>query len=169
MVLDVLAACCLAVHGTPLGPHASGDPVRVFEHLSGCEAASVDRAYEWEDEGDHYRLEGRTFRRALVEEVRRLVLASTSGPPDLLAQVGFTPGAVAAHRKEILESAWPRDVRAWPDRPRELPPEIWDRVPFEGIAKDALDHLLTRGWWRTTQREFRVTLPGSPVITVHST
>jgi hypothetical protein len=142
-------------------------PVQVQDTTGGCDVETVERTYEWRPDGDHYTWEGNTLTQALLDEFRRVVLATESDKtPDLLAVVGFSQREIDAHRDRILETLnyGSRPDSCWrgtgmfdfDSARRRIESELHDR-----IESDSTD-------WCTDICRLRVTLPGTPEIVVES-
>lgn len=151
-------------------PHhiASNSFIRIRDEGSGC-FHSESKTYEWTLEGDGYHWNSRFVSCDKVDGLRKQILACTTQPADLLAQIGVTPKTVAAHREEFLDVAWPEaHVEASGKRP-ELPPEVEALLKYESIAPHALAELTGENWSSTEHREFSVELSGEPAIKIRST
>lgn len=161
VALTVVAAISVACG------RGTSEPIRVIDQSRGC-FHHVEKSYAWEPDGrDFVRGEAR-IRGADVEALRALLLASQRESPDhLLARLGFSPEALAAHRAEILDVIAPATWRDAAGRPLPLPPDIEPLLSYERLVGPVRAHLLGGKNLSTTQQAFTVLLPGETPIRVH--
>jgi hypothetical protein len=139
----------------------------VHDECTGCFHSNV-RDYEWIEAAGDYSFKGQHISRAEIEELRKQAMLSSGLPDDLLAQIGFTPAALAAHHQDVLEAAWPESFRPENGERLVLPAELDRLLSFEALAPHVLAELQGRNWSSTTHYELQITLPGDPPIVVQS-
>jgi hypothetical protein len=153
-----------AVHSTADVATSREDCIRVFDLVAGCEAPSPGTTDVWKREGDAYVLGSRRVSVDAVARLRELALATTSDAPDLLAQVGFTPVTLTAHRADIYAVLYQENWEAF-GIPRKMPASVERLLTYEHLAPKVRRELLRGGDHSTTDiRVLQITLPGEPSI-----
>jgi len=146
----------------------SAQEIRVHDASSGCFHSSK-RDDVWTAQGGAFVCGARKLTQASVDEIRRVVLASSEGaldPDVLLASVGVRAQSLVEHRDELVAASLPP---AWKSRARAVvqdhiePLLTWERL------RDPIAHeLLSANWGCTTTYELEIMLPGVPAITLRS-
>lgn len=144
--------------------NAKVDAIRVHDASSGCGYSNV-RDYEWRGDLGGFRRGDVLRTQQEVDTLRVSVLASKDKSVDVLAQIGFTPAQLVARREEILAAAWPPSLDD--GEPRDVPGSVEALLSYEKLAPLVLAELVGPRHG-TEQRELRVVLPGTPVITIES-
>lgn len=157
MLATALASLLLAA------PPDGAAVIRISDGSTGC-FHQDERRYEWRRDGSGWIRDGSRLPAAEVESIRDVLLHSRGAPVDLLARVGFTPEAFAAHRDAIVALVAPPTWRDASGKPLPLPPELEPLLSFERLAGPVRSELVGEGFGSTTQVWLVVELPGDPRI-----
>jgi hypothetical protein len=145
----------------------SSTSIRIVDRSAGC-FHEEGGEYEWRRDGDGYVRGGSRISVADVEAIRKRVTSCRKDPPDLLAQVGFTPASLAAHRDALFELLAPATWREGGGRAKSPPPQVERLFDYERLAETVRDELTGRNRRSTNSFDFKVELPGEPRVRVES-
>ena len=145
----------------------SAEPIKVSDGNQNGMHGSLLK-YEWSPVEGGFRREDRFITSEEVAALRSQILATSSVPHDLLAQVGVTPASVQEHRLDILRAAWPEALRPAEDETPPLPSELDHLVSYEELSPAVVDALTGRLIGKRSRYELRIEIPGDPPITVES-
>jgi hypothetical protein len=150
-------------------------PVSVVEHTSGCFSSETRRRWFLHVGDEYVADDGACLSREQVEDLRRRVLASSSGagkllsealdrPGEYLASLGVTDELIESHlatiRATCLGDGW-KDAKG---NAPELTKATEGLFDLHDLKARLVDHLLVSLHWSTDQWTLSIELPGDPCI-----
>ena len=133
------------------------DGIRVVQESVGC-FHRVRTETAWVAKPDAFVWGERVLARAEVLEIAKTICGARREVPDLLAEVGLTPEALAAHRGDILAAVMPAAFKAGGSVPSKFPPQLEPLLAWEVVSPQLDDELHQRRWGSTSQETVRAEL-----------
>lgn len=127
------------------------EEIRVVEESVGC-FHRVRTETDWVAKPDAFVWRERVLARAEVLEIAKTICGARLEVPDLLAKVGLTPQALAAHRGDILAAVMPAAFKAGGSVPSKFPRQLEPLLAWEVVSPQVDDELHQR-WWASTSQE----------------
>lgn len=145
------------------------EPIRVHEVIGGCEVETVEWSYAWEPDGGHFAWNGIVMPQSAVDNLRRILLASTIEPADYLPTFGLSQQNIDDHRDRILDAL---DYSSHPPSSCWRGAHLFElesvRQCIERDLRARIESDSDGGWMSTNIRRLKLTIPGSPPIVVES-